>query len=161
MSAGFHFPQRTTSESLCAFIGAKTRVPASMVIPFTNANDALVALMQMASPTTNRLVVAGHATPDLALCADRAEMTLCEIIDESPFSADPRAVLAALGPSGDSAYIANPNRITGTTYSATDLDQIASALGDGLLVIDEYYYDLCGITAAALLEKYPNIVVIR
>ncbi|MBI5266550.1 MAG: aminotransferase class I/II-fold pyridoxal phosphate-dependent enzyme [candidate division Zixibacteria bacterium] len=136
-------------------------VPASMVIPFANANDTLDALLQLASQTAGQLVVAGHATAELAIGADRAGLAVHEVAGESPFSADGHAIAAAVRQVGDCVYVANPNRITGTTFSVADLEQIASALGNGLLIIDEYYYDLCGITATVLLDKYPNIVVIR
>jgi histidinol-phosphate/aromatic aminotransferase/cobyric acid decarboxylase-like protein len=161
MSAEVQSPTETMERTLCATIGAKALVRASMVIPFIDANETLTALFRLASQTTGRLIVAGHATPDLAICAHRANLSVCEVVGESSFSADIDGVIEAVQQAGDCVYLANPNRISGTTFAVNDLERIALAISDGLLIIDEYYYDLCGISASVLLEKHSNIVVIR
>ena len=51
--------------------------------------------------------------------------------------------------------------MTGSNYSFAQLDQMVSALPQGMLILDEKYHDFYGISALPLLEHHDQIVVIR
>lgn len=142
-------------------IGNQAMVHPSMALPFADFDNTVTCLLQMAGAHTDRLIVAGHATPDLEITAQRADLTVQEIIGVSPFTADPAAVLKAASKPDDCIYLSNPNRITGACFSPAELERLAGAVADGLLIIDEYYYDFFGISAARLLKRFDNIVVLR
>lgn len=58
-------------------------------------------------------------------------------------------------------WIANPNNPTGNILlNEEQIEDLAQKL-NCLLVIDECYFELSGVTAASLTKKYPNIIVIR
>ena len=58
-------------------------------------------------------------------------------------------------------WIANPNNPTGNILlNQTEIQSLTTKL-DCLLVIDECYFELVQVTAAGLVNNYPNIVVIR
>jgi len=59
--------------------------------------------------------------------------------------------------------ICNPNNPTGTLLELPALEQILKkAIKTGTIVyVDEAYYEYSQVTAAALLEKYPNLVITR
>lgn len=60
-------------------------------------------------------------------------------------------------------YLSNPNNPIGYSLDHATLDHIAEACArlSTVLVIDEAYYEFCGITATDLVTKYKNIVVLR
>ena len=61
----------------------------------------------------------------------------------------------------DLIYLANPSRLTEVTYSLSDILKIAEAVPEGLVVVDEYYFDYFGLSAVPVMEIADNVVIIR
>ena len=57
-------------------------------------------------------------------------------------------------------WIANPNNPTGELLPLEFIAALAEAAG-GLVTVDEAYFELSGVTALPLVERYPNLVVVR
>ena len=59
------------------------------------------------------------------------------------------------------AVIANPNAPTGLALGLDQLEAILQANPDGVLIVDEAYVDFGAQSAAALLDRYDNLLVVR
>jgi histidinol-phosphate aminotransferase len=70
-------------------------------------------------------------------------------------------LLAAIGPRTRAVLISNPNNPTGTALSTAGIEQILRKCERAAVLIDEAYYDFCGITALPMLDDYPNLFVSR
>ena len=70
-------------------------------------------------------------------------------------------LLEAIGPATRAVLIANPNNPTGTGTSRAGIEKILAKAGGAAVLIDEAYYEFCGITALPLLNDYPNLFVSR
>ena len=58
-------------------------------------------------------------------------------------------------------FITTPNNPTGSSVTISEIEQLAKTV-PGLLVVDEAYAEFSDeISAVTLIEKYPNVVVIR
>lgn len=59
--------------------------------------------------------------------------------------------------------ICNPNNPTGSCVSLEEIEKILTkALKISAMVyVDEAYFEFCGVTAAGLIDKYPNLIVSR
>lgn len=57
------------------------------------------------------------------------------------------------------AFIANPNNPTGTLTSVADIEKLLQV--GTPLVVDEAYFEFCGVTVVPLLKKYDNLIVLR
>jgi histidinol-phosphate aminotransferase len=57
--------------------------------------------------------------------------------------------------------VCNPNSPSGTTVPVDELEALARAIPDALLVVDEAYADFADSNATSLVGKVPNVVVLR
>jgi histidinol-phosphate aminotransferase len=58
------------------------------------------------------------------------------------------------------AFLCNPNNPTGKRLELAEIEQILKNFS-GVVVVDEAYYEFSGLTAAELLPKYENLVILR
>lgn len=82
-----------------------------------------------------------------------------EIEREKDFSVDIKKVIKAIDNRTKLIFIASPNNPTGNIMPLEDIEEIAKR--DLIVVVDEAYYEFCGVTALPLMDKYKNIIVIR
>jgi histidinol-phosphate/aromatic aminotransferase/cobyric acid decarboxylase-like protein len=74
---------------------------------------------------------------------------------------DVDALLAARRETGAAlTIVCSPNNPTGTSLEIGDVERLCRD-GDGLVVIDEAYHEFSARTAVPLLERHPNLVVLR
>ncbi len=56
--------------------------------------------------------------------------------------------------------VCSPNNPTGGVLSPSEVDRLCEE-GDGLVVVDEAYHEFSGQTVVPLLDRHPNLVVLR
>ncbi len=157
-----HLPTDITpQDQLTAMIARKQVTARSTILPFADNVDLLCDLFSALGCPASRLVAAGHVTPEVAQAADRARIELEEQLTPSPFGGDPKVVKQAVSTPRDIIYLANPNRITGATYSLSEMEGMASAVPEGALVVDEHYFDYFGVTAFPITDMHSNVFCLR
>jgi histidinol-phosphate aminotransferase len=72
-----------------------------------------------------------------------------------------QALLAAITSSTRAILISNPNNPTGTAINLMDIVQILDRAPQAAVLVDEAYYEFCGVTALPLIADYPNLFVSR
>jgi histidinol-phosphate aminotransferase len=70
-------------------------------------------------------------------------------------------LLDAITPATRAVLIANPNNPTGTGTSRAGIEKILEKATNAAVLIDEAYYEFCGVTALPLLNDCPNLFVSR
>jgi len=70
-------------------------------------------------------------------------------------------LLGTIGPSTRAVLIANPNNPTGTAVSLEGIEQILRQASSAAVLIDEAYFEFCGITALGLLARCGNLFISR
>ena len=152
---------RDSLEEFLDQLARKLDVESSVLVPFADYTEMIAALLEFASRERKRLLIAGYASPDVAIAVERAGLEATEILGPSPFVNHPEDILQAVASPDALVYLANPNRVTGSNFSLHQLKRIAESIPNGLLIVDEKYHDFYGISALPLLERLDNIVVIR
>jgi histidinol-phosphate/aromatic aminotransferase/cobyric acid decarboxylase-like protein len=140
---------------LLVTVGAGTRV----VIPEpTFTLYALMTTILGGEPVRVRLL------PAQSLAAgDPARPTAVEGPPAGPpgLHYDVDALIEARRASGAALTIAcSPNNPTGSSLSLADVERLCAA-SDALVVIDEAYHEFAGESVVPLLERHPNLVVLR
>ncbi len=92
--------------------------------------------------------VAGASVRDLDYRPHTLQFPLDELLDA--IQPDTRAVL-----------ISNPNNPTGAAVTLDGIEKILRRAQNAAVLIDEAYYEFCGITALRHVEVYPNLFVSR
>jgi histidinol-phosphate aminotransferase len=57
-------------------------------------------------------------------------------------------------------FLCNPNNPTGSSLELSEIEQIVKAV-DGIVIVDEAYFEFSGVTASGLLSSYDNLIVLR
>lgn len=70
-------------------------------------------------------------------------------------------LLAAIRPSTKAVLIANPNNPTGTGTTIEAIARVLEKVPDGVVLIDEAYFEFSGVTALGLVAQAPNLFVSR
>lgn len=70
-------------------------------------------------------------------------------------------LLEAIRPATRLLLVANPNNPTGTATDQSGLCRILDRAGSAAVLVDEAYFDFCGVTALGLRARYPNLFVSR
>lgn len=71
------------------------------------------------------------------------------------------ALIAAITPKTRAIFVANPNNPTGTGIGLDGVRQILEAAPGAAVLIDEAYFEFCGVTALPWIRQYPNLFVSR
>jgi histidinol-phosphate aminotransferase len=71
-----------------------------------------------------------------------------------------RATFVARAGSARVTWLSNPNNPTGELLPLDFIADLAEATS-GVLIVDEAYFEMSGVTAAPLTEAMPNVVVVR
>src|SRR5690606_33229463 len=100
-------------------------------------------------------------SPTYSLYSTLGEMFGVEI--ESHESAAPEYSLpeSFIETSAKALFLPNPNPPIGTLYEAADLECLAAADPDRLVVIDEAYVDFAQGSAVEVYKKFENVVLTR
>jgi histidinol-phosphate aminotransferase len=77
------------------------------------------------------------------------------------FQYDVDALIEARRASGAAlTIVCSPNNPTGSSLALADVERLCDA-SDSLVVVDEAYHEFAGESAVPLLERHPNLVVLR
>src|SRR5437764_4990069 len=69
--------------------------------------------------------------------------------------------IPVIRPDTKAILIANPNNPTGTGITVDAIRRILNAAPAAAVLIDEAYFEFCGVTVLPLLRQYPNLFVSR
>ncbi len=69
--------------------------------------------------------------------------------------------ISTIRPDTKAILIANPNNPTGTGINVDAIRRILDTAPETAILIDEAYFEFCGVTALPLVRQYPNLFVSR
>jgi histidinol-phosphate aminotransferase len=98
-----------------------------------------------------------------AVCARVQDATVVEVPLPADFEVDADTVLAAVTPAVKLVFVCAPNNPTGAGVALETIESLARGLaGRAVLVVDEAYVEFAdGDSAAALLDRYEHLAVLR
>jgi histidinol-phosphate aminotransferase len=115
---------------------------------YVNAGDEVVLLRPAYAMYRFYASVAGAEIREVGYRLPLMDFPLDELLD-------------AITPATRAVVIANPNNPTGTAVQLHGIERILKRARRAVVLIDEAYYEFCGITALPLIEPAPNLFVSR
>jgi histidinol-phosphate aminotransferase len=141
-------------------IGAHVGHPPAGVWPANGSNEVIQQLLLAYGGPGRRMLL---FTPTYVLHAHLAWMTHTDVVDvdtPEPFTIGDAQLDEAVRTAPDVAFVCSPNNPTGNVQPLTVVERLASDL-EGLVLVDEAYIEFGGQTAAGLVARHENVVVIR
>lgn len=145
-------------EALSQFFG----VPQPQFLLTNGTDEAIQVLINTFVDDDQEVIV---LTPSYAMYRFYAEVAGANVRN-LPYRAGSLAfpleeLLAAITPATRAILISNPNNPTGTGIDLETIEKILRHAPQAAVLIDEAYYEFCGVTALALIERYQNLFVSR
>ena len=147
-----------TRSALSAFFG----VPQDQFLLTNGTDEAIQVLINTFVDDGQEAIV---LTPSYAMYRFYAEVAAAKVID-LPYRAETlefplEELLASITPATRAILISNPNNPTGVGIGLAEIERILAAAPSAAVLIDEAYFEFCGVTALPLLARYSNLFVSR
>jgi len=137
-------------------------VPAENLLFSNGTDEAIQVLINTYVDDGDEVLLLKPSYAMYRFYADVAGAAVCEIGYRDADLAFPlEELLDAAGPATRAILIANPNNPTGSAVSLDGIERILDRAPAAAVLIDEAYFEFCGITALPLLAARPNLFVSR
>ena len=135
--------------------------PAAGVQVFNGSDSALDYLARTFVGEGDHVVICAPCYDNFRVSVESVGARVEHVYWETPFEPNPRNLATHVTPDTRLVYITNPNNPTGRMYTIAGLERVLATLGNGLLIVDEAYYEFAGKTATALLDRDERVVIVR
>jgi histidinol-phosphate aminotransferase len=148
----------TSYATLTEAIAQYADVPADRITVGAGADEILDLIAKAYLDATARVVLSHPTYPMFRILTEMAGGSIDEVRAIN-LHLDRRAFLEHARGAGLS-WLCNPNNPTGELLPLDFVEEVALAT-DGVLVVDEAYFETSGVTALPLIARMPNLVVVR
>lgn len=163
--------ERTTEGRLAVYpeyveakkeLAAHFRVDEDQMLLTNGTDEAIQVLINTFVDDEDDVII---LTPSYAMYKFYAEVAGAQI-REIPYRASTlqfplEELLQAIHADTRAILISNPNNPTGTAVKLEGIERILKRAPEAAVLIDEAYYEFCGISALRLIDEYPNLFVSR
>jgi histidinol-phosphate aminotransferase len=130
---------------------------------FTNGTDeAIQVFINTYVDDGQEVVVLKPAYAMYRFYAEVAGAKVTEVAYPQPSMEFPlQQMLDAITPQTRAVLISNPNNPTGTGLSLLAIERILARAKKAVVLVDEAYYEFCGVSALTEIERVPHLFVCR
>lgn len=142
-------------------LAAYTGVVADDIIVTNGSDDALDLVCRSYVDPGDDVVVVWPTYGHFMVFARGRGIEPRMAMPEDPFDNPTETLMKMVRPDTKVVYIASPNNPTGVVTPPEDVQTLCSEFPSTLFLVDEAYFEFCGVTSARLVGKVPNLVVTR
>jgi len=70
-------------------------------------------------------------------------------------------VINSITPKTRLIYLSNPNSLSGAILTEAEIVFLLAYAENSLVIVDETFFEFCGLTVTDLIEEYPNLAILR
>jgi len=148
----------TSYASLSEAIAQYADVPTDRITVGAGADEILDLIAKAYIDAATRVVLSHPTYPMFRILTEMAGGSIDEVraialhLDRLGFLEHARSARLT--------WLCNPNNPTGELLPLDYVEEVAVAT-DGVLVVDEAYFETSGVTALPLIDRLPNLVIVR
>ncbi|KAK3604779.1 hypothetical protein CHS0354_000437 [Potamilus streckersoni] len=137
-------------------------VHANQVLPTNGSDQAIDVAFRTFTKKGSEVIIPVPTFSLLMQSAVKQRVKIRTVAYQAPsFQFPLEEVLLLMCKKTRMVVICNPNNPTGTHVSLEGISAIAEKLKEGVVLVDEAYFEYLGVTAVSLIEKYPNLIITR
>jgi len=160
-SGGLNWYPDPAASELRRHLSVYTGRPESQIQVFNGSDAALDYVARTYITLGDHVVICAPCYDNFRVFAASLGGRVEEVFARDPFTVDVGNLLAHIGPHTRVVYISNPNNPTGRLYQRDQLLDVLDHLTGGVLLVDEAYFEYCGITGADLVDRYAHLIIAR
>ncbi len=149
------------SRELIQKLAIYTGCPESFIQTFNGSDNALETICRTFIEPGDEVILCMPTYDHFRVYAESCDATLVPVFGKNPFLTKTEKLITVATNQTKLLYIVNPNNPTGLLYSVSEIERILKVLPDVLVIVDEAYFEFCGLTMASLVNQYPNLIVSR
>jgi len=144
---------------LISSLAEYTGFPSTGIIVGSGSNELIQAVICAICTSEDLIVTVRPGFPIYKRMAAVLNIPLTEVPLKKDFGFDTDALIKA-GKDAQLIFLASPNNPTGNALSLEQIERI-TVQTEGLVVIDEAYFEFHKQTAAPLIAQYQNLIILR
>lgn len=149
----------SAAASLIEKISIYTGFPSPGIVVGNGSNELIQTLVYAICDSGDRILAVQPGFSIYKRVASVMNIAVMEVPLQKDFSFDVEAIIEK-GKKAKLMILASPNNPTGTVLKVEEIERIARNF-DGIVAVDEAYYEFYKETCQELVDKLENIVVIR
>ena len=157
--ASYHIYPDPQQRELRRALEGYTGLEAAHILAGAGSDELIDLLLRLLLEPGDRIV---NCLPTFGMYAFSAQLCGGQVIDvpRTPgYAVDIKEVLGAVDERTKAVFLASPNNPTGTLTPRADILSLLET--EALVVVDEAYYEFCGVTVADEVPRHDNLVVLR
>ncbi len=135
--------------------------PPAQIRAFNGSDSALVSLCRTFLDKGDHVVISSPTYDNFRAFAESLGARTESVFGAGLFESNSSELVRAVRPETKIVYLCNPDNPTGRLYEEKTVQRLLGALTNGILIVDEAYFEFCGITMAGLLDGHPHLVITR
>lgn len=148
------------AKELSSRLSRYTGLPHQYLLAFNGSDHALETIARTFLTIDDEVI---HFTPTYDHF--RVYVQSCDAIMKPVRENSERSLVDLITPAITKAtrlvYVVNPNNPTGFLFTRDDIEKTLTTFPHILFIIDEAYYEFCGVTAGDFVVDHKNIIVTR
>jgi histidinol-phosphate aminotransferase len=141
-------------------IGEYLNVPAESVAIGNSSDEVMERIIRMFLEKGDRAVTFVPTFSVFKCCVDFRGADFVGIPLQADFSVDMAAMQAAFTSDARLLYLCSPNNPTGNQLKQREVEALTEEF-PGIVMVDEAYAEYADYSVMPLIDKYPNLVVLR
>lgn len=148
---------RRLTTALAGYVG----VPEESILVTNGSDDALDLICRTYLDEGDEVVVPSPTYTHFLVYAGARGAQILRVYGEDPFHQNLEGILKSVGFRTKVVYLVSPNNPTGIMYTEEQVSRLLEAAPGAIVIVDEAYFEFCGVSVVELTQRYRNLVVTR
>ena len=153
-----HYPDPESREAKKEISGY-FKIDYENIILGNGSTELIYLIVQTLKPKKALVTIPTFCEYERALSNNNIPIEFYQSEEELEFSISINKIISQLE-GIDLVFLCNPNNPTGRRLELSGIEQILNKVS-GIVLVDEAYYEFSGLTAAGLLSRYDNLIILR